>query len=277
MIQPTTSQYTTTDRSMRVLLVVAGVLVVLIGSSLFFLPRQTDVYFSWTIGSPFTAGFLGGAYLGASLLEFVAARESLWANARVAVPAVLLFTALTLVVTLRHLEVFHFDSPHWNTVAGTWTWFIVYLTVPIIMAVLWVMQARRAGVDPARGAEIPSWARSLLFLQGGVMFFVGVLLLVVPLSMAPLWAWPLTALTGRAVGAWGVGLGTAVLHMAWERDWRRSRPALAGGLLFSLLQLLNLARFGDEFNGSSLAGLLYIALLVSLLAIATYGLSKSRA
>src|SRR5436309_8561225 len=34
-----------------------------------------------------------------------------WANARVAVPAIWLFTALTLVATLLHFDQFHFSSP----------------------------------------------------------------------------------------------------------------------------------------------------------------------
>ncbi|HUF38038.1 MAG TPA: hypothetical protein VMN57_05905 [Anaerolineales bacterium] len=253
-----------TTPAMRRMLLLAAILVVIIGMSAFSLPTRTGVYFSWTIGSPLTAAFLGGSYLAAFVLELLASREKLWANARVAVPAVFLFTALTLVVTLLHLDIFHFDSPHWNTVAGTWTWLFVYLLVPFILGALWLMQSRLGGGDPARAAPLPGWARAGLRMQGIVMALAGLLLLVAPTAVATAWPWPLTPLTGRAIGAWGIGIGTAVLHTAHENDWRRGRAGFAGVLVFALLQGINLARFGGEFAWSSAAGIAYLALLVSL-------------
>lgn len=265
-----------TTPGMRLMLSIAGLLVLIIGMSAFFLPTRTDVYFSWTIGSPLTAAFLGGSYLAACALEFTAARETHWSNARVAVPAVLLFTTLTLFVTLLHLDKFNFDSPHWNTVAGTWVWLLVYLLVPFVMAALWVMQSRLGGSDPERTSPLPSWARFLLLVQGGLMALTGITLLLFPGSLATAWAWPLTPLTGRAIGAWGVGIGTAALHMARENEWRRMRAGLAGSAIFAGLQIINLARFPDEFAWESVAGITYIVLLISLGLLGVFGLTRAR-
>lgn len=277
VMAPQTENLAKTTPGMRRMLALASLLVVIIGISAFFLPTRTETYFSWTIGSPLTAAFLGGSYLAAFVLELIAARQRLWANARVAVPAVFLFTALTLVVTLLHLDKFHFDSPQWNTVAGTWVWLIVYLVVPFIMGALWVMQARLKGADPARSVPMPGWARTLLFVQSGLMALTGFALLLFPAAMAAVWAWPLTPLTGRAIGAWGVGLGTAALHMALENDWRRARPGLAGSVVFAVLQLINLARFGDEFAWGSAAGSVYLILLISLGLLGALGLARANA
>ena len=258
------SEHKHTTRGMRGLLALASLLVLVIGTSAFFLPTRTDVFFSWTIGSPLTAAFLGGSYLAAFVLELLAAGERVWAYARVAVPAVFLFTTLTLIVTLLHLDKFHFDSPHWNTVAGTWVWLLVYLLVPFIMAALWIMQLRLEGGDPPRSAPFPRWARITLLVQGMVMVLTGVLLLLFPMQIAAVWPWPLTPLTGRAIGAWGVGLGAAALHIAIENDWRRGRGGFLASAVFALLQLVNLARFGDEYTWGSLSGVLYLVLLLSL-------------
>ena len=273
-MDPATPAQTTS--AMRRMLLLAGILVVIIGMSAFFLPTRTDVYFAWTIGSPLTAAFLGGSYLAAFVLELLASREKMWANARVAVPAVFLFTALTLVVTLLHLDKFHFDSPHWNTVAGTWTWLFVYLLVPFILGALWLSQSRLGGGDPPRAAPLPGWAGATLSIQGIVMALTGVLLLVAPTAMAAAWAWLLTPLTGRAIGAWGVGIGTAALHTARENDWDRGRAVFAGILVFALLQGINLARFGSEFAWSSAAGVAYLALLVSLGGMSLAGVLRAR-
>jgi len=271
------SQPVKTTSGMRGMLALASLLVLVIGISAFFLPTRTDEYFSWTIGSPLTAAFLGGSYLAAFVLELIAARQASWANARVAVPAVFLFTALTFIVTLLHLDKFHFDSPHWNTVAGTWVWLLVYLLVPFIMGALWWMQFRFRGLDPERHAPLPGWARLVLLAQGGLMVLTGLSLLLFPAAVAGVWAWPLTPLTGRAVGAWGVGLGTAALHMAIENDWQRVRPGLAGSLVFAILQFINLARFGNEFDWGSTVGIAYILLLLSLGLLGGFGILQKQA
>ena len=103
-------QYTKTTVSMQRLLLIASILVLLIGIPLVFLPRRTDTYFSWTVSPPITAAFLGSAYWSSFLLELSSSRKKLWARTRIAVPAVLLFTTLTLVATLIHLDKFHIGS-----------------------------------------------------------------------------------------------------------------------------------------------------------------------
>ena len=49
-------------------------------------------------------GVLGAGYLAAAVLEVVADRQASWTRAQVAVPSVLVFTTLTLMVTLLHLD-----------------------------------------------------------------------------------------------------------------------------------------------------------------------------
>ena len=86
---------------MRWLLYAASALVFLAGLQLTIFTEQTATYFAWTISTPLTAAFLGASYWAAVPVEVIAARQSTWATARVAVPAIWLFTTLTLVATLR--------------------------------------------------------------------------------------------------------------------------------------------------------------------------------
>lgn len=252
------------SRYMSDLLVVAAILVFIIGIPLFLLSEQTEQYFAWTIASPLTAAFLGAAYWSSCLLEWMASREKRWSHARIAVPAVLLFTALTLAVTLLHLDRFHLNVPELITRFVAWVWLVVYATVPIIMSILLVIQLRTPGEDVGQSHPLPLWVRWLIVVQAVVMLVIGIALLVVPLSVAPFWPWELTALTGRAIGAWLTALGVAAAQMAWENDYRRIRAALFSYALLVVLQLLAIARYPDEVAGSGARLWTYLLFLGSM-------------
>ena len=85
-------------------------MVLLAGVPLFVGSEQTDQYFAWTIRPPLTAAVLGALYWSAVPFVFLSAREREWANARLAVPGVLVFTTLGLIATVLHADRFHFTS-----------------------------------------------------------------------------------------------------------------------------------------------------------------------
>ena len=235
----------TTSPSMRRMLMVAAVLVFTIGAALVLVPGETNALFSWTVNPPLTAAFLGAGYWAAFLLELHCSRQRQWSRARVAVPSVLTFTALTLVVTLIHIDKFHFGSEFsLFTQTITWVWLVVYLLVPVVMGYLLVAQARLPGIDSPARIPIPSVVRALLIGQATVMLPLGVALLVAPTNVAPrVWPWALSALTGRAIGAWVVGLGIIAAHAVWEGDLIRISGAMRAAAAFGVLQLVALARY----------------------------------
>lgn len=255
---------------MRVMLLVASGLVFTIGISLFVLTEQTDRYFAWTIASPLTAAFLGASYWASSVLELMASRERAWCNARIAVPAVLLFTTLTLIVTLLHIDRFHFGAPLLITRIGTWAWFLVYALVPIIMGALLVFQLRLPGGDLPRAEPLEAWVRWVFIAQAVVMGPLGLALLLAPGAAAPLWPWALTPLTGRAVGAWLISLAVAAGHTAWENDHRRVRPASTSQLVLGVLQLVALARYGGEVRWGEPAAWIYVLVIMVMLGLGAW-------
>ena len=261
----------TTSVSLRRLLTVAGGLVLAIGVPLYVVPHLTEDYFSWTVQPPISAAFLGGAYLSAAVTEFGAARQRSWAGARVAVPAVLVFTLLTLFVTLGNLDRFHFDAPRLLQRAGTWIWLLVYLLVPPTMMVVVVSQLRRGGTDPVRLRPISAAARGLAALVGVALVAGGVILLIDPAAESWMWPWLLTPLTGRAVGAWLVGLGLALMHIGWEADWWRVRPATAGAGVFGVLQLVAVLRYVDEPRWDAPQTSVYMAAVIGSVALGLWG------
>lgn len=260
-----------TTRGMRIILYAASILVLSVGISLYLLSGQTETYFSWTINPPLTAAFLGAGYLASFLLEFLSAKETTWARARTAVPAVWVFTTLTLIVTLVHLDRFHFNAPNFITVAGTWVWLAVYLSVPVAMGLLWVHQARQPGAEPPRIAPLPAWLRILLAVQGAIMLLLGIIMLLFPEAIIPYWPWQLSPLTCRAIGAWGVGIGIIAAEAAWENDWLRLFPMMVSYAAYGILQTINLLRFSATLTWSSSAAILYAVFMISILFAGIYG------
>lgn len=248
-------------RPMRVLLVVAAFLVFLAGFQLTVFTTRTDEWFSWTIDVPMTAVFLGAAYWSSAVLEIAGARSAGWGRASLTVWTVLVFTTLTLVVTLVHLDKFHLgaDQPT-SARLVTWGWLAIYAGVPVAMVAALVVQSRVvAEVSDGVRRRLPAVLRWLLLALGVVLLASGVALLLDPVWAAQAWAWPLTPLTGRAVGAWLVGLGWAAVHARLIDDAERVRPLGLTGVAFVVLEGVALARHGDALDWSGRQAAAYVA------------------
>lgn len=256
--------------AVRAVLYLAALLVLLAGVQLFVFPLRTDRYFAWTIANPMTAVFLGASYWSAMALELSAARAARWSDSRIALPAVFVFTVLTLVVTLVHLELFHFGAAlPLNTRVVTWAWLAIYVLVPILLAAAWLAQrARSTAVPPAAG--LPTAVRLVLVALAAVLLGVGAALLVAPTAAAVAWPWALTPLTGRAVGAWLVGLGTAAVHARLVDDRRSLRALGVTGVTFGVLQAVALARHGDRLDWTGVPAAGYLLALVTLTAVSAW-------
>lgn len=267
----------TTTVWMRRLLAVAGMLVLIIGLPLYLIPQNSNEYFSWSVRESLSAAFLGGAYLAAAVIEFSAARERIWANARIAIPAVLAFTLLTMFVTLGNTNQYQFQAPGLVQSVGTWAWLVVYVVVPPIMAIVLVAQLRRGGGDPARLDPIPPALRGTLVVGGVALLTGGALLLSAPGTSSWMWPWPVADLTARAFGAWLVGFGIAMVQLAWEADWRRVRPATAGAGVLGVLQLIALLRYPDVPDWGAPQTWIYVAVMVSFAVLGAWGWQAAKA
>ncbi|TCO48486.1 hypothetical protein EV646_104308 [Kribbella antiqua] len=257
---------------MKLMLVVAGILVFLVGIQLFVLTEHTARYFAWTVNPPLTAAALGGAYWASAVMEILASRQRTWTRARIAVPAVLTFTALTLVTTVLHLDRFHLGEKFAvATQVATWGWIAVYAVVPVVMSILLVLQRRAAGVEVPRRNSLPRWLRAVLGLHAVVMLSLGLSLFVDPEATLVLWPWMLTPLTARAIGAWLLGLGLAAAHAAGANDWGRVAVATHSYGLLGVLELVALMRYPDTVDWGRPAAWVFVLFLLSFLLVGVYG------
>jgi hypothetical protein len=251
----------TVTGAMRAVLLVAAVLVFLAGLQLTVFPTRTADWFAWTIDVPMTAVFLGAAYWSSAVLEVSGARSAGWGRARLAVWTLLVFTVLTLVVTLVHLGKFHLGAEHPTSArAVARGWLAIYAGVPVALVAGLVLQARHRlpAADVVRH-RLPAGLRLLLVALAGVLLASGVVLLVAPTWAAAGWSWPLTPLTARAVGAWLVGLGWAAAHAWLLDDTDRVRPLGLTGAAFVVLEVVALLRHGDAVDWSAWQAVAYVA------------------
>jgi hypothetical protein len=240
-----------------------------VGAFTFVLSESTDTLFAWTIKPPLTAAFLGANYWAAFFLAFLSARERTWTRARITYAVSLVFTSLTLLATLLHLDKFQFDN------ANGWLWVIVYVAVPPLLVVLLPLQLRYPGGDPPRIASLPSWLRPIVALQALVVLVIGAALFVAPSTADSLWPWPLTPLTSRAIAAWLLALATGLAVTLWENDWSRIRVATLTYTAMPVFQTIALARFSDTVNWGGAGVWLYLGFLAGILLLGVFGLSQS--
>jgi hypothetical protein len=249
----------------RLILILAALLAIIAGIQLYVFTDFTATWFTWTIAAPLSATFIGaGCWTGAILL-LLSARERAWANTRIALAAVAAFVPLMLLTTLLHLDRFHLGSDTPTARIAAWAWLIVYLVVPFLVLAILAVQAIVPGADPARLAPVSPWLRALLGSNAAIAFVLGLALFLLPDAMTPLWAWPLTPLTGRAIGAGFLTMTAASVWFLRENDWNRARVGTIPYLLVGALQLLALPRYAGTIDGTRPGTWLYILFMLAVL------------
>jgi hypothetical protein len=236
-------------------------------------PEATDEFFAWTIKPPLTAAFLGAGYAAGCVLVALSLRSGRWSAVRAPLLTILVFTAVTLLATLLHLEKFHLDGPASIATAAGWFWLAVYVVVPPLMLAVWLRQDRMR----PRGTEtdLPRPLVVALSLEGLFMLAVGVVLFVAPATAETLWPWPLTPLTARAVAAWLIAFGLATLWCAFRETLADARVQALSYTVFGIAELLMLVRFRSTPDWSATAWI-YVLALVAVTVTGAAGLLLAR-
>lgn len=260
----------------RLLLYAFSALTLLAFVALFVLASHTERYFAWTIAPPATAAFLGAAYAAGCLLVVLSLRERLWSRVRVPFVTVFVFTVLTLVATLLHLEPFHFDAEGVVARSAAWFWMAVYVVVPLGMLGMLVAQERLPRGDPPGRTPLPGGLAAVLVVQGTVFLVVGTVLFAAPDTQSALWPWQLTPLTARTVAAWLLAFGAGTVLALRDRDLHRLELAAVAYAVFGALEIAVLLLHADVVRWDSPATWGYLALAASVVLSGGWALRRTR-
>jgi hypothetical protein len=258
--------------AMRVVLMVFLALAGLAFILLYLRGGHTDREFAWTIRPTITAAFLGAGYGAGCVLVAASLLRRPWAQVRVGIGIVLLFSAMILVVTLIHHDRFHFGAAN-GAIArfAAWVFLAVYVFVPTAGTWLFVREQRLAGTRPLGGPALPGWFKVAITAQGGIMIVFGAAVYVAPWVFARAWPWTLTSLSAQAVGSWLVPIGLGNLVVWRENDLGLARVPALTSVAYGLLQLGAIARYGDQVQWPEAGASIWVALLVSMIVTGGYG------
>jgi len=233
------------DRVLPYTRVLAYVLIPFLVAAAFLLlvlPGGTEQHFAWTIDPPITAMLLGSAYAGGIWFFAQVATQRRWHRVRHGFPAVLVFATLVSASTFLHWDRFHFG--HISFI----TWAILYITTPALVLVAIILNLQEDDGAPEAEGEvtIPAPWRYVLALVGAAASVTGLVLFAAPSLLIGAWAWDVTPLTARIVGAVLTLPGMVNVWMLWDSRWSAFRRVFQAQLVSLACIVIALAvRAGD--------------------------------
>ena len=230
---------------------------------LYVFPERTGELFAWPIDPPLSAYFLASAYVGGMWFFGAVVRERRWHRVQHGFPAVIVFATALLVATLLHLDRFSANL-------SFAVWMVLYVTTPVAVAVVALVQRRFAREEPEPGdAVVPAIVAVGLAVIGAAAFGFGATVFLVPEFAASFWPWQLTPLTGRVTGAVLSLTGVVNVALLWDRRWSAFRVIFPAQLVSLGAIALSLIARRDDLIWERPATGAFVALVAS--ALVAYG------
>ena len=185
--------------------------------------------------TPLNARFIAALYLGGGVVILFSAFVRRAVDARIALYALFVITALVLLMTFAYWEEFTTDGV-------PWIWMFTYLVDPVVAPFAIVALGIVERAEPGRHRL------TALFIGEAVVFGgSGIALLLAPDSMVEVWPWTLTPLLARVYAAFFLAFALGAALAAFEQRSAAIRPFLTGSLAllsFTLLaSLVHLSKF----------------------------------
>ena len=236
------------------------------------LPAGTEQHFAWTIEPPITAMLLGSAYAGGIWFFAQVAVQRRWHRVRYGFPAVLVFATLLAIATFLHWDRFHLGHVSFIT------WVVLYVTTPVLVLVALILNRREDDGLPEDGDPvIPAPWRYVLALVGAAAAVTGLVLFIAPPLLMDAWAWEVTPLTARIVGAVLTLPGMVNVWMLWDHRWSAFRWVFQAQMVSLACMLIAIAvRFGDLIWTRPSAWLFALGILVSAVVYLVFYISLER-
>ena len=206
-----------------------GLLALWVGIWGYFLPDKVDKAIPWLV-PPLHARFLGAMYLSGTTFMIGGILSRYYAEVRVMVPAIAIWTGMLFIVSLFYLDEFDYSRPQ------VWIWFGAYIIYPLIA--LWLTWQARHLHENISGVNLPVWARSYLLIQGVLVTSLALALLLAPDFMITIWPWKITQLLAQLYSAPFLAYGLTSLMISRLRTWAEIRVIVTATFVFAIGVLL---------------------------------------
>jgi hypothetical protein len=206
---------------------------------------------------------LGSAYIGGIIFFAAVLRTPAWHRVRRGFLPAFVFAALLGIATAVHADLFTRNLPF---VA----WAALFASTPFLVAVAALAQRR---ADPGQPSSddtmIPDHVARALVGVGGIAAVIGLAMFVFPEPFLQAWAWDLTPLTARTLGAVLSLTGFVNAPMVVDRRWSSYRVLFAAQLVSIVFILAAVAVRSADVHWERPAAWAFVTLLM--LALVSYG------
>jgi hypothetical protein len=241
---------------------IAGVLCVILldaAQLLFFYADRTATLWAWKLQPELTAMVLGSVYAGGAYFFARILLGAPWRAVAAGFPAIIVFVWMAGIATLLHLDRFIKDAVPFGA------WAVLYVLTPFVVPWLVARNHRRYGAPS--GAPLPRAVVRALGAVGGALAVLGVVFLIAPDVAIDAWAWTLTPLTARVMGAVVAMYGTVWLAVAVHGTWVGARIPLQAHAVGLAFALLGIALGEDAIDWGNPLAFVFVAVAAAMLAV----------
>lgn len=213
------------SRNQKIYFAAVGALALWVGIWGYFIPTRIDEAIPWLV-PPLHARFLGAMYFSGAAFMVGGILSRYYAEVRVTVPAIAIWTGMLLVVSLFYLDQFNFARRE------SWVWFGAYIAYPLIA--LWLFWRDRNHSERVEGPRLPEWARGYWLGQGLMVTLLALLLLLLPGLMVGVWPWKISRLLAQIYSAPFLAYGLSSLMLSRLQTWLETRVVIRATFVFAL-------------------------------------------
>lgn len=260
---------TSITRQHKIYFTAVGLLALWVGVWGYFIPAHVNQAIPWMVPA-LHSRFLGGMYFSGTAFMVGCLRAHRWAEVRVVLPMIAIWTGMLFVTSLFYLNEFNFGLPQ------SWIWFGAYFFYPII-ALRLAWQQRTTDMKPA-GPIVPKWVSIYLFAQGSLVTALALALLFQPSLMVTVWPWEITPLLAQIYSAPFLSYGLGSLMLSRRQSWLEIRIAVTATWVFAVGVLLASIIHRNLFSASDLSDCIWFvgfSLAVLMLGLITVRSIKS--
>ncbi len=219
----------TITRGERIYFGAVGLLALWVGIWGYFIPDKVDKAIPWLVPA-LHARFLGAMYLSGTAFMIGGILAHYYAEVKVMIRVILIWTGMLFVVSLFYLGEFDYSRPQ------VWIWFGAYIIYPLIA--LWLMWKDRTLNERLTGTSLPAWVRSYLLVQGILVTALALVLLLAPDAMVSVWPWNITPLLAQIYSAPFLAYGLSSLMLSRLQTWEEIRVIVTATFVFAIGVLL---------------------------------------
>jgi hypothetical protein len=216
-------------RGQKIYFAAVGLLALWVGIWGSFFPTRVDTAIPWLV-PPLHARFLGALYFSAVIFTVGSILARSYAEVRIVVPVIAIWTGLLFVISLFYLS--EFDYRH----GPVWFWFGSYFLYPLIG--LWFMWQDRSRHETISGPRLPRWGQRYLLAQGIVVTTLALALLLAPELLVTVWPWKITRLLAQLYSAPFLAYGLSSLVLSRQRTWLEVRVLVISAFVLACGVLL---------------------------------------